>query len=257
MSILRRRTLPWLIGVSLLGGMVVSAPAATAVAGSTNGKGSPNQVVSAALAAARSETAVDTTYDGRNGATSVSTVTDSGEGDGLQFITLRQGTQTGSVSIILIGPVVYLRGNEFGLRENMDFTAAAANEESGHWIRAASTAGVPQVERRFYQAASGGLTLSSQLAEIDMSSSLSFVPAATMDGEKVVGVQTTLVGNGGRRAHVVLYLRSGGLPLPVAQVATMGDGESFKLVFGPWGQVPAPHAPRAALSFNTAWLATA
>jgi hypothetical protein len=223
------------------------------VAATPKGPGSPLAVLATALAAARSEAAVDWTSHQHAGAYTATVVTEAGRRDGLQTITIGKGAQSGRVSAVLIGPKAYVHGDDFGLQANLGFTALAADVEAGRWLVVGSSSPSDQAA---YGAVAGGMTVPSVVSQlINLTGSLSLTPARTVHGQPVVGVRATVPARAGVPAiQEVLYVHRGGRPLPVEMVVT-GGGEPDTTVFGPWGQPPAAHPPAGAIPFDVAWLA--
>jgi len=213
----------------------------------------PSQLLSAALAATRSEAAVELTSREHAGTITATGVTEAGKTDGTQSITVDRGAQSGHVVAVLVGPKAYVRANDFGL-ELLGFDALAADVEASRWLVLGPGSPYGQAA---YEALVSGLTVSSVVSQLTSMTSgpLSLLPATTVDAQAVVGLQATVPsGNGVPAGHEVLYVRSSGQPLPVETVVTQG-GDSNVTVFGPWGRPPAASAEAGAIPVRLGWLA--
>jgi hypothetical protein len=214
---------------------------------------SPIQLLSEALAAARSEAAVELTSHEHAGTITATGITEAGRTDGTQSITVHRGAKSGHFVTVLIGTKAYLRANDFGL-EVLGFDAVAANVEASRWLVIGPGSAYGQAA---YEALVSGLTVSSVVSQLTPMNSepLGLLPTTTVDAQTVVGLQVTVpAGTGVPAGHEVLYVRSGGQPLPVETVFTQG-GSSNVTVFGPWGRPPAAFAEAGAIPVRPGWLA--
>lgn len=235
----------------VLSTVVMVASVGPVGASTAEGEGSPNQVLSAAFAAARAEPAVDVTFSVHDDLSGVAVI-EAGRVDGLELVTFHQGTKSGKLSVVLIGGLAYLRGNQFGLQSGASFTATAGTDESDRWIVVSSHAS-SKLGHELFEEVAGGITVSSLWSQLVATGLVSFVPATKVDGQSVVGVRaTTSATPGAPIMQETLYLRSTGRPLPVEEIGT--GTASFTAVFGPWGKPPVTHAPASALPFKTSWL---
>jgi hypothetical protein len=208
--------------------------------------------LAAVLAAARSEPAVTWTTHQDDAPYTETVVTDAGKRDGVETRTIHKGLQSGHVSQVLIGPKVYLHADAFGLQVDLGFDALAAHVEADRWlvVRSSSASGAA-----LYDLVSSAMTLPWVVSHLlSLTGPLSLLPATTVDGQPVEGLQSTVAaGIGAPAAQTVLYVRRVGRPLPVELIVT-ADGASDSVVFGPWGHPPAAHVPAPAVGFQATWL---
>lgn len=241
--------------VVALMGVPVAATSSAAGAGlsavSSSGQ-TAQELMTSAVRAAASETAFDTTSIAVEGTNRAEMQTDSGLTGGLQFITERFQGQTETVSVVLIGRTVYVKGNVPGLQEFMSLTPAAAHDEAGKWIRATADAKAPTAEMNFYRAAADALTVATAAPEIELDGLPSFGPETIVDGQPAREIRSTVTSNG-QVAHEVLYVRAAGVPLPVQEAATGPEGHETE-VFGHWGAPPVLHAPASSVPLAVSWL---
>jgi len=208
-------------------GAVVLAPVASA---ST----SPGQTLASSLDAARSQRSVHYVSVGNTGSVRVTMVGDAGLDRGIQRITVRKGSRTGHVTVLVVANTAYVRGDAFTLQNYMGFKAPDAGEYAGKWILIPHDAGG-------FATVAAGVRLASTIDEAKLPAPLVSVPATTVSGERVVGVASSRRVSG-HMTTVTLYIRAKGAPLPVEEVARQGSN-SFKVTFSGWNERVAVDAP--------------
>jgi hypothetical protein len=228
----------------LVGGAGPAAAGATTTTSST----SPAQVLASAIAAAAGQRALDWSQTVTEGMDSYTQVTQAGRLDGTSSITVYVGKTTLKLNWVLIGKTVYFKGNANALRGALGFTAAAATQEAGKWISATAGAGA------LFQDLSSYLTVSSVSTLLDLVGEMSFLPATTVRGQSVFGIQGIRLSEE-EKVTETIYVESTGAPLPV-ELSQTGQGATAYTYFGPWGQPPAAKAPPSALRLLNTWLAS-
>jgi len=213
----------------------------------------PAQLQDEVVAAMRSQAGVVTTVTDRLGAKLEDMVTRSGIATGTQSITLNGLGPTETVNIVLSGGVVFIRGNEAGLNTYMGFTAQAAKELAGEWLRVGSAEGEPHAELSLFTNASADLTISTLVLDTVLPEPLSFTRPALIDGQQVTGIAATIRQADEPTVHAVLYVRASGNPLPVEEVEAVKGGTSTA-VFSNWGKAPMLNVPDNAVPFQPWWL---
>jgi hypothetical protein len=149
---------------------------------------------------------------------------------------------------VLIDRTVYFNGNSGALSEALGFTTAAAKAEAGKWISATASAGA------VFQDLSSYLTVSSATAILDLVGEMTFLPATTLRGETVLGIQGIRLSEE-EKVTETIYVKATGTPLPV-ELSETQQGATGYTYFGPWGQPPAAKAPQSALKLLKTWLVT-
>ena len=182
------------------------------------------------------------------GLDSYTQVTQAGRRDGTSSITVHVGQVTLKLDWALIGKTVYFNGNGNALSGALGFTTTAASQEAGKWISATAGAGT------IFQDLSSYLTVSSATTILDLVGEMSFLPATTVQGQAVVGVQGIRLSQE-EEVTETIYVKSTGAPLPV-ELSQTGQGATAYTYFGPWGQPPAAKAPQRALKLLKTWLAS-
>jgi hypothetical protein len=173
-------------------------------------------------------------------------VCDVGRSSGIQRITFSRGGQTGNVVIRLLGHAAYVRGDAFALNAYIGFHYAASHNYAGRWIS------VPRTDKAYAPIAYGA-TLATEFEH------LRFV---TVDppvlGGRIAG-QSVLVLRGTRSNApldtALLYVRKGGVPLPVAARVTAFSGATYTTLFSRWNEAihltaPARPVPIAATNLE-------
>ncbi len=182
------------------------------------------------------------------GLDSYTQVTQAGRQDGTSSIKVHVGKTTLDLDWVLVGKTVYFKGNGNALSGALGFTTAAAAKEAGKWISATAGAGA------LFQDLSSYLTVSSASTILDLVGEMSFLPATTVRGQAVLGIQGIRLSEE-EKVTETIYVKSAGVPLPV-ELSQTGQGTTGYTYFGPWGHPPAAKAPPNALKLLKTWLAS-
>jgi hypothetical protein len=208
----------------------------------------PAQLLASAISAVGGQRAVDWTQTMVQGADSYTQVTQAGREDGTSSITVHAGKITLTLDWALIGKTVYFKGNINALSGSLGFTTTAATHEAGKWISATAGAGV------LFQNLSSYLTVPSATTILDMVGEMTLLPAATVRGQAVLGIQGVRLSEE-EKVTETIYVKSTGVPLPV-ELSQIGQGSTLYTYFGPWGRPPVAKAPQSVLRLSKAWLAS-
>jgi hypothetical protein len=199
----------------------------------------PVQLYTSSLAAARAQHSVHyvaaTVFPGR----AVTIVGDAARDRGIQRITVRQGAQTGHVTVIVVANVAYVRGDAPTLQSYMGFTAADATRYGGRWLS------IRPSQARFKPVAEA-VRLVSTIGELAMPPPFTATPPATVAGQRVKGVRATFT-RSGQKLVETLYVRASGSPLPVEQVAATTSGVGLSTTFSRWNEAVRVAAPAGAI----------
>jgi hypothetical protein len=180
---------------------------------SAGAAGSPQETVTAILAAARAQQSVHYVTDARFGTFHTRMVCDVGRTRGIQRITFQSEGKTGTVTVLVVAGSAYLRGDSFVLTRYMGFKAAGSAGYAGKWVR------IPRTDRH-YAAVAEAVTLSSAIGELRLAGPLSALPETTIAGRRVLGIKGATTGK--PKVPEALYARAQGLPLPVGEIASDG-----------------------------------
>ena len=133
------------------------------------------------------------------------------------------------------------------MTEALGFTAAAAKAEAGKWISATAGSGA------LFQDLSSYLTVSSATAILDLVGEMTFLPATTVRGEAVLGIQGVRLSEE-EKVTETIYVKAKGTPLPV-ELSETQQGATAYTYFGPWGRPPAAKVPEGVVKLSKTWLA--
>jgi len=200
-------------------------------------------VLSGALAALRSGVAVhtDVTDSTTNGSLTYSD--DSTASGGRQVITI---DGAGHVTILFIAGVGYVQADAKGLEGVFAVPEAQAGQFAGQWI--ALRPG-DKLGSSTYDDVTAGITLSSVASELEQSGTLTLSPAATVAGQRVLGVQAPLPASDQlpATARNVLYVTDNALLRPVESEVTGAGSYKYDMTFTRWGETLHLSAPANAI----------
>ena len=149
----------------------------------TTATASPAQVLASAIFAAAGQRALDWRQTVTEGVDSYTQMTQAGRRDGTSAITVRVGKVVLRLNWALIGKTVYFTGNANALSGALGFTPTAAKQEAGKWISVTAAAG------DLFSELSSYLTVSSITTSLDLVGEMTFLPATTVRGQAVLGIQ--------------------------------------------------------------------
>jgi hypothetical protein len=152
----------------------------------------------------------------------------------------------GSISILVIGDISYVKGNVNGLEDLAGLSSAQAAEAAGQWIEFSTdnAAFAPVVE---------GVRSTDLAKELALKSPLSLAHASKLNGEAVDAIDGTQA-IGKKSEHVVLYVRAEGTHVPVEEDSVNTKGQhtdAEHIVYSRWGEQVRPEAPKATISVGS------
>jgi hypothetical protein len=226
-----------LVGSFALGTVVLAAPA-PARATTTSGA---SALYKEALATTRSWS-VHYASDSTESNETLVVSGDAGPASASQTVMMGKG----SISILVIGGITYLKGNTGGLQSLAGLSASQAAEASGQWIEFSTdnSAFAPVVE---------GVRSEDVANELALKAPLSLGHARTLDGQAVDAIDGTQ-SFGRTSQHVVLYVRAHGTHVPVEEdsVNTRGQHTAAEhVIYSKWGERVRPVAPTATISIGS------
>ena len=138
---------------------------------------------------------------------------DAGPASATQTVTMG----TGSISILVIGGISYVKGNADGLENLAGLSSPQATEAAGQWIEFSTdnAAFAPVVQ---------GVRSTDLAKELALKAPLSLGHARTLDGEGVDAIDGTQM-FGKKTEHVVLYVRAKGTHVPVEEDSVNSKGK--------------------------------
>jgi hypothetical protein len=222
-------------------GACSSSSSAGALAGRT-----PAQIVSAALAAARSEGTVHFTLNATGSPNGESVVGNAGLLDGQQELTIG----TDQVEAELISGVAYLDATPGFLHNDLGLPATVANTYAGKWISLSSSDAL-------YSQISQSVTLNGILKQVTPTGSLQASSPGLVAGRTVIGVIGGLPGppRTGTTGRSELYVETArpNLPVGFSGEATSSAGARISDVgsFRDWGGALQLSAPPGAVPYDS------
>jgi hypothetical protein len=232
------------VGVLLAGALLGAAGAGAGVvvempAGATTA--SASDLYKDALATTR---AWSVHYDSASTQSKVTLVEsgDAGPASASQTVTMGQG----SISILVIGGLSFVKGNADGLENLAGLSSPQATEAAGQWIEFSTnnTAFAPVVE---------GVRSTDVAKELALKAPLSLGRARTLNGERVDAIDGTQ-SFGKKSQHVVLYVRASGTHVPVEEDSVNSKGKQTAnehIAYSKWGERVRPEAPEATISVGS------
>jgi hypothetical protein len=167
---------------------------------------------------------------------------DAGPASASQTVTMGQGT----ISILVIGGISYIKGNSNGLESLAGLSSSQAEEATGQWIAFSTnnTAFAPVVE---------GVRSTDIAKELALKAPLSLGKTRTLDGESVDTIDGTQTFDK-KSQHVVLYVRARGSHVPVEEDSVDSKGQhtdAEHIIYSKWGEQVRPKAPAATISVGS------
>jgi hypothetical protein len=152
----------------------------------------------------------------------------------------------GSIDILVIGGISYLKGNAGGLESLAGLSSSQAAEVSGRWIAfsTGNAAFAPVVE---------GVRSADIAKELALKAPLSLGHPRTLHGQAVDAIDGTQT-FGRTSQHVVLYVRAKGTHIPVEEDSVNAKGQhtaAEHIIYSKWGERVRPEAPSATLSVGS------
>lgn len=167
---------------------------------------------------------------------------DAGPASGSQTVLMGMG----SISILVIGGISYVKGNAGGLQSLAGLSAAQAAGTAGQWIEFATgnAAFAPVV---------AGVRSHDVAQELALKGPLSFGHPRTLDGSAVDAIEGSQTMEH-KTVHVVLYVRATGTHVPVEEDSVNAKGlptGAEHVTYSNWGEIVRPEAPQATISIGS------
>jgi len=167
---------------------------------------------------------------------------DAGPASASQTVTMGKGT----ISILVIGGISFVKGNANGLESLAGLSTTQAAEAAGQWIEFSTdnAAFAPVVE---------GVRSTDLAKELALKAPLSLGRARTINGQSVDAIDGTQT-FGKKSQHVVLYVRAQGSHVPVEEDSVNAKGDhttAEHIVYSNWGEQVRPEAPKATISIGS------
>lgn len=166
---------------------------------------------------------------------------DAGPASGSQTVLMGKGT----ISIVVIGGLSYVKGNAGGLQTLVGLDASQASDAAGRWIEFSTT------NAAFSQVVAG--VRSKDIAqELALKGPLTLGRTGTIGGVRVEAIEG-MQKFGKTTQHVVLYVRARGSHVPVEEDSVDSKGRhtaAEHIAYSMWGERVRPKAPQAAVTIG-------
>jgi hypothetical protein len=166
---------------------------------------------------------------------------DAGPASGSQSVLMGKGT----ISILVIGGLTYLKGNAGGLENLAGLSAVQATESAGQWIEF-------ETNNAAFAPVVAGVRSHDVAQELALKGPFSLGRARTVDHTEVDAIQGTQT-IGKKSVRVVLFVRAHGTHVPVEEDSLNAKGQltgTEHVVYSRWGEPVRPVAPQATISIG-------
>ena len=172
---------------------------------------------------------------------------DAGPASGTQSIRVGAGATLDTATLIVIGDLTYIRGNELAMEDLTGLSAPEATTTMGHWVLFSSN------NPAFAQVVVG--VRSNDVAqEVALQGPYTFGRSRSLNGYKVDALRGTQKLQGTKRTDAVLYVRASGRHLIVEEDTVDSQGKptgAEHIVFSKWGETVRPTAPDASATLGS------
>jgi hypothetical protein len=173
--------------------------------------------------------------------TSIRVTGDTGATSGSQFLTLRKGKVSETLTVTLVGANGYVKGNSAALVNVLGVTAKQGATYGGKWLS------FPTSNAELAQLVTG-LHTKDTSAELKMNGPLTFGSATTIDGQSATAIKGTVGTTAANRLPAVLYVATSGDHRPIEEVTNPSKGKSTSAIHSTvtlsnWGEKTHESAP--------------
>jgi hypothetical protein len=172
---------------------------------------------------------------------------DAGPASGTQAILTGRGASLDRASLIVIGDLTFVRGNQVAMEDLTGLPAAEAATTMGHWVAFSST------NPAFSQVVVG--VRSHDVAqEVALKGPYTLGRSRRLHGASVDAVRGTLKLQGEKKMDAVLYVRASGRHVLVEEDTVTARGTpngAEHIVFSKWGEPVRPKAPDASFTLGS------
>lgn len=172
---------------------------------------------------------------------------DAGPASGTQAILVGQGASLDRATLIVIGDLTFVRGNELAMEDLTGLPPAQAATTMGHWVVFSST-------NPAYSQVVVGVRSHDVAQEVALKGPYSLGRPRQLGGSSVDAVRGTLHLQGEKSMDAVLYVRASGRHLLVEEDTVNAHGApngAEHIVFSKWGESVRPRAPTASFTLGS------
>jgi hypothetical protein len=172
---------------------------------------------------------------------------DTGPASGTQAIHIGKGSTLDEATLVVIGDLTFVKGNERAMEDLTGLAPAQARTAMNHWIAFSSNNPV------FAQVVVG-VRSHDVAAEVALQGPYRLGPSRRVDGYTVDAVEGTQKAQGTKSTKAILYVRATGRHQLVEEETVNASGRpsgAEHIVFSKWGEVVRPRAPVASLTLGS------
>jgi hypothetical protein len=172
---------------------------------------------------------------------------DAGPASGTQAIHVGQGASLDRATLIVIGDLTFVRGNELAMEDLTGLPPTQAATTMGHWVVFSST-------NPAYAQVVVGVRSHDVAQEVALEGPYSLGRPRRLGGSPVDAVRGTLHLQGEKAMDAVLYVRASGRHLLVEEDTVNAHGTpngAEHIVFSKWGESVRPRAPDASFTLGS------
>lgn len=172
---------------------------------------------------------------------------DAGPASGTQAILVGQGASLDRATLIVIGDLTFVRGNELAMEDLTGLPPAEAATTMDHWVAFSST-------NPAYSQVVVGVRSHDVAQEVALKGPYSLGRPRQLGGASVDALRGTLHLQGEKTMDAVLYVRASGRHLLVEEDTVDAHGTpngAEHIVFSRWGESVRPRAPEASFTLGS------
>jgi len=172
---------------------------------------------------------------------------DAGPASGTQTILVGKGATLDSASLVVIGDLTYVKGNQHAMEDLAGLSPKDAAAAMGHWVLFSS-------DNPDFSQVVVGVRSHDVAQEIALQGPVTFGPSKELHGYRVDALRGTQKFQGTKAMRAVLYVRASGQHIVVEEdtVDTQGAANGIEhIVFSKWGEPVKPRAPDASLTIGS------
>lgn len=172
---------------------------------------------------------------------------DAGPASGTQAILVGQGASLDRATLIVIGDLTFVRGNELAMEDLTGLPPAEAATTMGHWVVFSSS-------NPAYSQVVVGVRSHDVAQEVALKGPYSLGRPRRLGGSSVDAVRGMLDLQGEKSMDAVLYVRASGRHLLVEEDTVDAHGApngAEHIVFSRWGESVRPRAPVASFTLGS------
>jgi len=203
----------------------------------------PYALMKSAISDANAEQSVHVTTTAKMSGLKILQVTDAGRSAGRQSITLTKLGYANTVKLVFVAGKLFVKGDSSILISYLGLSQANANALGGQWFEISKSSG-------YYAQVASGLTISTGMAEVTMTSSVTNAATIKLDGVSVDVLKGASVKSSLQPSFKeTLFVSTAKKPLPV-EVTQNVQGSLGTILFSDWNEKFSVTAPKVSQHLN-------